>query len=69
MPDTDVISATIFVQENILSCQDISDKTADVDLPLLTEEPVLKTKKKKNGFNLRKSLAWNNAFITEEGRF
>lgn len=35
--------------------------------PLMTEEPVLGKKKKKGGFNVRKSLAWNNAFLTEEG--
>ncbi|KAI5061243.1 hypothetical protein GOP47_0023748 [Adiantum capillus-veneris] len=39
----------------------------DVLQPLSKEELVVKKKKKKSGFNLRKSLAWNNAFFTEEG--
>ncbi|KAH7430550.1 hypothetical protein KP509_08G003800 [Ceratopteris richardii] len=32
------------------------------------EDPsVMKKKKKKSGFNVRKSMAWNSAFFTEEG--
>lgn len=36
--------------------------------PKLSLEPQqMKRKKKGGGYNLRKSLAWNRAFFTEEG--
>ncbi|KAH7436546.1 hypothetical protein KP509_05G025400 [Ceratopteris richardii] len=49
--------------------QQAVDREAQDELMLLhAEDPsVKKKKKKKSGFNLRKSLAWNNAFFTEEG--
>ncbi|TVU27543.1 hypothetical protein EJB05_30162 [Eragrostis curvula] len=41
----------------------------DVDHPLLDKEVAFaaKGRKKPAGFNLRKSIAWNPAFFTEEG--
>jgi hypothetical protein len=46
----------------------LSELTQDVVGLRLSEEPSLK-EKKKHGFNLRNSLAWNNAFLTEDGMF
>lgn len=38
------------------------------EVPKLSIEPQqMKRKKKGGGYNLRKSLAWNRAFFTEEG--
>lgn len=37
------------------------------EMAKLNIEPQQMKKKKKGGFNLRKSLAWNHAFFTEEG--
>lgn len=37
------------------------------EVPKLNMEPRSMKKKKKGGYNLRKSLAWNKAFFTEEG--
>jgi hypothetical protein len=67
--DTHAISNAGSVQENDSSCQSVSEETVDINSPEVSQEPVLSKKKKKNGFNLRKSLAWNNAFMTEEGEF
>lgn len=40
----------------------------NLDMPAVTEEPLQTRKRKKDrGCNLRKSLAWNKAFFTEEG--
>lgn len=36
---------------------------------LSAERQQMKRKKKGGGYNLRKSLAWNRAFFTEEGIF
>eukprot|EP00250_Pteridium_aquilinum_P015102 c22378_g1_i1 orf=350-2212(+) len=60
------------IQKDPPSCQpecvSIPEEPANLAIPMLTEEPALaKKKKKKNGFNVRKSLAWNNAFLTDEG--
>ncbi|MCO5552337.1 hypothetical protein L7F22_005848 [Adiantum nelumboides] len=59
------------IQEDRPVCEGLQgideDESQDVLPPLPTEELVVKKKKKKSGFNLRKSLAWNNAFFTEEG--
>ncbi|CAM0950571.1 unnamed protein product [Alopecurus aequalis] len=51
-------------KENI--CQ---DRNIVSDCPTLHREGVVSTKRKKKpgGFNLRKSIAWNPAFFTEEG--
>ncbi|XXG81110.1 hypothetical protein AAC387_Pa09g1819 [Persea americana] len=39
-----------------------------LDIPVVIEEPLQTRKRKKDrGCNLRKSLAWNKAFFTEEG--
>lgn len=39
-----------------------------VEMPKLNMEPQqMKRKKKGGGYNLRKSLAWDRAFFTEEG--
>lgn len=39
-----------------------------VEIPKLNMEPQqMKRKKKGGGYNLRKSLAWDRAFFTEEG--
>jgi hypothetical protein len=39
-----------------------------VEMPKLSMEPQqMKRKKKGGGYNLRKSLAWDRAFFTEEG--
>ncbi|CAI9105175.1 OLC1v1004037C3 [Oldenlandia corymbosa var. corymbosa] len=35
--------------------------------PILKMEPMQMKKKKKGGYNLRKSIAWNRAFFTDEG--
>lgn len=38
------------------------------EVPNLSNEPQqMKRRKKGGGYNLRKSLAWNRAFFTEEG--
>lgn len=37
------------------------------EVPKLNMEPQSMKRKKKGGYNLRKSLAWNKAFFTEEG--
>lgn len=59
------------IKKDDLLCQQVSDgnpeEPGNFALPVMTEEPVLVKKKKKAGFNVRKSLAWNNAFFTEEG--
>lgn len=40
----------------------------NLDMPVVAEEPLQTRKRKKGrGCNLRKSLAWNKAFFTEEG--
>lgn len=51
-------------KENI--CQ---DRDGVPDCPTLRREGAVSTKRKKKpgGFNLRKSIAWNPAFFTEEG--
>ena len=51
-------------KENI--CQ---DRNIVSDCPTLHREGAVSTKRKKKpgGFNLRKSIAWNPAFFTEEG--
>lgn len=51
-------------KENI--CQ---DRNIVTDCPTLHREGAVSTKRKKKpgGFNLRKSIAWNPAFFTEEG--
>ena len=42
--------------------------TNNFEGPKLRMEPMqMKKKKKGGGYNLRKSLAWNRAFLTEEG--
>lgn len=72
-PDTECAAKAITaIQEDLPKCQQVEcfhepEQTVDPDLPVLTGEPVLKKKKKKTGCNLRKSLAWDNAFLTEEG--
>jgi hypothetical protein len=46
----------------------VGKENAKVELPKLSVERQQMKKKKKNaGFNLRKSLAWDRAFSTEEG--
>lgn len=59
------------IQEDQPDCEEMQgingDEAQDMLAPLATGEPAVKKKKKKTGFNLRKSLAWNNAFFTEEG--
>lgn len=37
------------------------------EVPKLSMEPQQMKRKKGGGYNLRKSLAWNRAFFTEEG--
>ncbi|VAI30500.1 uncharacterized protein [Triticum aestivum] len=51
-------------KENIYQDRDIVS-----DCPMLHREGTVSTKRKKKpgGFNLRKSIAWNPAFFTEEG--
>lgn len=46
-----------------------SKENADWNTPqkLSLEPQQMKRKKKGGGYNLRKSLAWNRAFFTEEG--
>lgn len=70
-PDTECAAKAITaIQEDLpkcLECFHEPEQTLDPDLPVLTGEPVLQKKKKKTGCNLRKSLAWDNAFLTEEG--
>ena len=39
------------------------------ELPKLSLEPHQMKRKKKGGYNLRKSLAWDRAFFTEEGNY
>jgi len=41
-----------------------------LDCPALWKEAASSTKRKKKpaGFNLRKSIAWNPAFFTEDGK-
>ena len=46
----------------------MSEKSVGIESATLSEDPLLKNKKK-TGFNLRKSIAWNNAFLTEDGAF
>lgn len=53
-------------------CADHTDKeninANDIEGPNLSIMPQqMKRKKKAGGYNLRKSLAWNKAFFTEEG--
>jgi hypothetical protein len=45
------------------------DRNIMADCPTLHREGTVSTKRKKKpgGFNLRKSIAWNPAFFTEEG--
>jgi hypothetical protein len=45
------------------------DRNIMSDCPTLHREGAVSTKRKKKpgGFNLRKSIAWNPAFFTEEG--
>jgi hypothetical protein len=45
------------------------DRNIMADCPMLHREGTVSTKRKKKpgGFNLRKSIAWNPAFFTEEG--
>lgn len=46
----------------------IGKENSKAELPKLSVERQQMKKKKKNaGFNLRKSLAWDRAFSTEEG--
>lgn len=46
----------------------VGKENSKVELPKLSVERQQMKKKKKNaGFNLRKSLAWDRAFSTEEG--
>lgn len=48
----------------------VGKENSKVELPKLSVERQQMKKKKKNaGFNLRKSLAWDRAFSTEEGDF
>nr|XP_027086831.1 uncharacterized protein LOC113708555 [Coffea arabica] len=60
------------VKLNSLSHQDMTNKenitTNKLEGPKLSMEPMqMKKKKKGGGYNLRKSLAWNQAFFTEDG--
>lgn len=53
-------------------CTDYTDKeninANNIEGPKLSIMPQqMKRKKKAGGYNLRKSLAWNKAFFTEEG--
>lgn len=53
-------------------CPDYTDKeninANNLEVPKLSIMPQqMKKKKKGGGYNLRKSLAWNKAFFTEEG--
>eukprot|EP00250_Pteridium_aquilinum_P016866 c23332_g1_i1 orf=354-2189(+) len=65
------VKALSCIQEDQPQCEEMQglneDEAQDMLPPLATNEPAVKKKKKKTGFNLRKSLAWNNAFFTEEG--
>ncbi|MCO5574156.1 hypothetical protein L7F22_027936 [Adiantum nelumboides] len=45
----------------------LTDEQAILALPIMSEDPNVANKKKKKGFNVRKSMAWNNAFLSEEG--
>ncbi|KAI5069233.1 hypothetical protein GOP47_0015534 [Adiantum capillus-veneris] len=45
----------------------LPDERANVALSVTSEDPAVVKKKKRAGFNVRKSMAWNNAFLTEEG--
>ena len=47
----------------------MSEKSMAVESVTLIEVPLSKNKKKKTEFNLRKSIAWNSAFLTEDGAF
>ena len=47
----------------------MSEKSVAIESATLSEDPLSKNKKKKTGFNMRKSIAWNNAFLTEDGAF
>lgn len=48
--------------------ENISNTETKSELPKLSMEPhQMKRKKKAGGYNLRKSLAWDRAFFTEEG--
>lgn len=54
------------------SCKESVDKENvnlnKPEMPKLSIEPQpMKRKKKGGGYNLRKSLAWDKAFFTEEG--
>lgn len=50
-----------------LNKENINNIESKSELPMLSLEPQQMKRKKKGGFNLRKSLAWNRAFFTEEG--
>ena len=58
------------IQEDQPQCGAVNEEMQE-DLPSLSLQGPTpsKKKKKKTGFNLRKSLAWNNAFFTEEGKW
>ncbi|MCO5586228.1 hypothetical protein L7F22_040167 [Adiantum nelumboides] len=45
----------------------LTDEQANLALPIMSEDPNVAKKKTKKGFNVRKSMAWNNAFLSEEG--
>ncbi|XVF47093.1 hypothetical protein PTKIN_Ptkin03bG0081600 [Pterospermum kingtungense] len=47
--------------------ENVNNNENKSELPMLSLEPQQMKRKKKGGFNLRKSIAWNRAFFTEEG--
>lgn len=64
-------------KEDLRSIQEMEDKEnipeypehiSDISVSDIRASQLIKRTKKK-GFNLRKSLAWNPAFFTEEGSF
>lgn len=62
------------VNDDCLSSEDTSNKEnisiSKCEGQKLNVEPMqMKKKRKGGGFNLRKSLAWDRAFFTEEGTY
>jgi hypothetical protein len=55
------------IQEDQLQDAVVNEEIKEDFPSTCLQGPTPSKKKKKNGFNLRKSLAWNNAFFTEEG--